>query len=181
MNSQELVESVVADQLKEPSDFPTFGVGDTLNIHFRIIEGGKERIQVYQGVLIATKGTGVNRTITVRRIVANEGVEKTRGQVAMAAERSVPPRNSEISREQVAFMPGVSDCSSRTSRDSRSEIPALIIVESCRVKRTRSCADAEGRALKRVRPPSPPFFSPLLFFLLFFLPAPSSTRRTIRS
>ncbi len=76
MNSQETIESVVADQLKPPAAYPSFSVGDTLNIHVRIIEGQKERIQVFQGVLIAERGRGINRMITVRRIVANEGVER---------------------------------------------------------------------------------------------------------
>ncbi|HCA38508.1 MAG: 50S ribosomal protein L19 [Phycisphaerales bacterium] len=74
MNKHELIEGVTANQLKD--DFPIFSIGDTLDIHVRIIEGDKERTQVYQGVLIAQKGRGVNRTITVRRIVANEGVER---------------------------------------------------------------------------------------------------------
>ena len=76
MNRQELIESVVDDQLKPADAYPVFGVGDTLNVHVRIIEGEKERIQIYQGVLIAENGRGINRTITVRRIVANEGVER---------------------------------------------------------------------------------------------------------
>ena len=76
MSQVETLESVVADQLRKSEDIPLFGVGDTLNVHVRIIEGDKERIQVYQGVLIAEHGRGVNRTITVRRIVANEGVER---------------------------------------------------------------------------------------------------------
>jgi large subunit ribosomal protein L19 len=76
MNAQETIESVVADQLKPAGALPAFSVGDTLNVHVRIIEGEKERIQVYQGVLIAEHGRGVNRTFTVRRIVANEGVER---------------------------------------------------------------------------------------------------------
>ena len=74
MNKHELIEGITASQLKD--EFPEFSVGDTLYVHVRIIEGDKERIQVYQGVLIAQKGRGVNRTITVRRIVANEGVER---------------------------------------------------------------------------------------------------------
>ena len=74
MNKHELIEGVTANQLKD--DFPIFSISDTLDIHVRIIEGDKERTQVYQGVLIAQKGRGVNRTITVRRIVANEGVER---------------------------------------------------------------------------------------------------------
>ncbi len=76
MNSQQIIESVVADQLKPDDAFPAFSVGDTLNVHVLIVEGDKTRTQVYQGVLIAQKGRGVNRTITVRRIVANEGVER---------------------------------------------------------------------------------------------------------
>ena len=76
MNTQELIESVVSDQLKSDADLPYFTVGDTLNIHVRIIEGEKERIQVFQGVLIADKGRGINRMLTLRRIVANEGVER---------------------------------------------------------------------------------------------------------
>lgn len=73
MSQQQLLESVSADQLK--SDLPVITVGDTINVHRRIIEGEKERIQVFQGVLIGRKGSGINESITVRRIVANEGVE----------------------------------------------------------------------------------------------------------
>ncbi len=76
MNTQQLIESVVSDQLKSDADIPYFTVGDTLNIHVRIIEGEKERIQVFQGVLIADKGRAINRMLTIRRIVANEGVER---------------------------------------------------------------------------------------------------------
>jgi large subunit ribosomal protein L19 len=76
MDTTKFVESVVAPQLKPAGELPVFSIGDTLNLHVRIIEGGKERVQVYQGVLIGDKGRGVNRTITVRRIVANEGVER---------------------------------------------------------------------------------------------------------
>ncbi len=74
--SQKILESVVAKQLKSAGEFPDFSVGDTLSLHLRIIEGDKQRIQIYQGVLIAERGRGINRTITVRRIVANEGVER---------------------------------------------------------------------------------------------------------
>jgi large subunit ribosomal protein L19 len=76
MNKGAILESVVADQLKGEGDLPVFSVGDTINVHVRIVEGEKERIQIFQGVLIAAKGRGINRMITVRRIVANEGVER---------------------------------------------------------------------------------------------------------
>ena len=75
-NQTEILESVVAHQLKSEADLPNLSVGDTIDVHQRIIEGGKERTQVFQGVLIGKKGRGINRMITVRRIVANEGVER---------------------------------------------------------------------------------------------------------
>ncbi len=75
-NQTEILESVVAHQLKSEEDLPKLSVGDTIDVHQRIIEGGKERTQVFQGVLIGMKGRGINRMITVRRIVANEGVER---------------------------------------------------------------------------------------------------------
>ena len=76
MNRTEFIESVLADQLKPKDTFPDFSVGDTIDDHYLIVEGEKERVQIFQGVLIGVKGRGVNRTITVRRIVANEGVER---------------------------------------------------------------------------------------------------------
>jgi large subunit ribosomal protein L19 len=64
------------EQSQINTDLPKLSIGDTVDVHLRIIEGAKERIQVFNGVIIAMSGAGVNRTITVRRIVANEGVER---------------------------------------------------------------------------------------------------------
>ena len=58
------------------SDLPHINVGDTVDVHVRIIEGAKERIQIFNGVVIKIQSAGVTRSITVRRIVANEGVER---------------------------------------------------------------------------------------------------------
>jgi len=76
MNRTEMLESVVADQLKSDDQLGTANVGDTIDVHYLIVEGEKERVQVFQGVLIGVRGRGVNRMMTVRRIVANEGVER---------------------------------------------------------------------------------------------------------
>lgn len=70
----EIIEGLNADQLK--TDAPAIEVGDTVNVHGRIIEGDKERIQIFQGVVISMAGRGVNRMITVRRIVEDMGVER---------------------------------------------------------------------------------------------------------
>ena len=54
-----------------------FQIGDTVDVHTRILEGGKERIQVYSGVVTARRGRGTGEMFTVRRIVAGEGVERS--------------------------------------------------------------------------------------------------------
>lgn len=58
------------------SEVPQFAIGDTVDVHTRILEGTKERIQVFNGVVIARAGSGSRETFTVRRIVQGEGVER---------------------------------------------------------------------------------------------------------
>ncbi|QDU90882.1 50S ribosomal protein L19 [Pirellulimonas nuda] len=74
MNQQTLLAAVEAASLKEEK--PAFDVGDTVDVHTRILEGNKERIQVFSGVVIAKSGEGAKEMFTVRRIVNNEGVER---------------------------------------------------------------------------------------------------------
>ena len=69
-----IIESVEKDHLKKET--LQFDIGDTVDVHTRIIEGEKERIQVFSGTVIMRKGRGINETFTVRRIVNNEGVER---------------------------------------------------------------------------------------------------------
>ena len=65
----------VEDAARE-RDPPEFSIGDTVTVHVRIVEGDKERIQPFTGVVIARRGRGTGETFTVRRIVNNEGVER---------------------------------------------------------------------------------------------------------
>src|SRR4051812_32110323 len=58
------------------ADAPKFDIGDTVDVHQRILEGQKERVQVFSGVVIARRGEGVREMFTVRRIVQGEGVER---------------------------------------------------------------------------------------------------------
>lgn len=70
-----VVDLVEKPYLKE--DIPPFRVGDTVRVHVKIKEGEKERIQIYEGVVIARKGGGLRETFTVRRVAYNVGVERT--------------------------------------------------------------------------------------------------------
>lgn len=74
MKAQEIIRELEAEQLK--SDLPIIYVGDTIKVAVRIKEGNKERIQPYEGTVIAMRHGGINRTITVRRIFQGVGVER---------------------------------------------------------------------------------------------------------
>src|SRR3972149_12294348 len=72
--SQQLMNLVEKPYLKDSP--PEFHVGDTVNVQCRIVEGEKERIQIFNGIVIAHQGRGINESFTVRRIGGNEGVER---------------------------------------------------------------------------------------------------------
>lgn len=74
MNAEEIIRSIEAEQLKK--DLPEIFIGDTIRVGVIIQEGGKERTQPYEGVVIARRNSGINQTITVRRIFQNVGVER---------------------------------------------------------------------------------------------------------
>jgi large subunit ribosomal protein L19 len=72
--SQELLNKVEQTCLKE--EVPYFEIGDTVDVHCRILEGEKERIQIFTGVVIARSGSGTREMFSVRRIVQGQGVER---------------------------------------------------------------------------------------------------------
>ena len=69
-----IINKIEQEQLK--ADVTPFNVGDTIKVHTRVIEGGKERIQIFQGIVIAKRGSGINEAFTVRKISYGEGVER---------------------------------------------------------------------------------------------------------
>lgn len=75
MTNHKLIEAVTKSQLR--TDLPSFRPGDTLRVHVRIIEGTRERIQVFEGIVIKRRGGGVSETYTVRKISSGVGVERT--------------------------------------------------------------------------------------------------------
>ena len=72
--SEKLLKIAAAGSMK--TEVPEFKVGDTVNVSVRIVEGDRERVQVFSGIVIARRGGGINETFTVRRIANNEGVER---------------------------------------------------------------------------------------------------------
>jgi large subunit ribosomal protein L19 len=72
--SQAIIEDITKDQLKD--DRAAFKVGDGVRVHIKVQEGSKTRIQIFAGIVICRKGTGIGETFTVRRIASGVGVEK---------------------------------------------------------------------------------------------------------
>ena len=72
--NQALLDKIQSAQFRK--DDPQFGVGDSVRVHTKVVEGDKERIQVFSGVVIGKRGRGLNETFTVRRISYGEGVER---------------------------------------------------------------------------------------------------------
>ena len=70
-----LIEELTQEQLR--SDIPSFRPGDTVRVHAKVVEGTRERIQIFEGVVIKRQGGGIRETFTVRRIASGVGVERT--------------------------------------------------------------------------------------------------------
>ena len=69
-----IIEVLEKEQLR--SDIPVFRAGDTVKVHARIVEGNRERVQIFEGVVIARSGQGIRETFTVRRMASGVGVER---------------------------------------------------------------------------------------------------------
>lgn len=74
MSRSAIIERLESQQMKK--NIPTFRIGDTVRVHLRIIEGDKERLQVFTGTVIARKGTGLSETFSVHRVAYGEGMER---------------------------------------------------------------------------------------------------------
>ena len=120
MNKSAIMDSVESKHLKPATDIPTLHIGDTVDVHYRIIEGDKERVQVFQGVLIAEKGRGINRVVTVRRIVANEGVERIFPLHSPRVAKIEVIRHAEVRRGKLYYLRGLTG-KARRLREDRGE------------------------------------------------------------
>ena len=79
MNRLDVIDTATIETSREArtDEIPDFQAGDTLKVHVRVVEGNKERVQVFQGVVIRRQGAGVHETFTVRKVSYGVGVERT--------------------------------------------------------------------------------------------------------
>ena len=100
--NQELLNKVESAQLrKEPLEF---NVGDTVKVHTKVVEGEKERIQVFAGLVIGRRGHGMNQTFTVRRISYGEGVERVFPVHSPRIDKVVVERQGKVRRAKLTYL-----------------------------------------------------------------------------
>ncbi len=100
----EKIQAFVNEQLK--TEVPQFGIGDTVKVYIRITEGEKQRIQLFEGTVIARHGGGISETFTVRRVAYGCGVEKTFPLHSPNVDRLEVVREAKVRRAKLYYLRG---------------------------------------------------------------------------
>ena len=100
--NQAILDKIESDQLRK--DNPNFSVGDTVRVHTKVVEGDKERIQIFAGVVIGRRGHGLNEMFTVRRISYGEGVERVFPVHSPRVEKVEVERQGSVRRAKLTYL-----------------------------------------------------------------------------
>jgi len=101
----DLISSIEKEQVRQ--DIPDFKPGDTVKVHVKVVEGGKERIQVFEGVVIKRRGGGLRETFTVRRVSYGVGVERTFPLHSPRLDRIEVTRRGRVRRARLFYLRGL--------------------------------------------------------------------------
>jgi large subunit ribosomal protein L19 len=110
----------VLQEIEQPylkTDVPEFRPGDTVRVHVRVVEGGKERIQVFEGVVIARKNRGIADTITVRKVSYGVGVERTFPIHSPMVAKIEVVRKAKVRRAKLYYLRNLSGKAARLKED----------------------------------------------------------------
>jgi len=102
--NQAIIDKIESEQFRK--DSPKFEVGDTVRVHTKVVEGDKERIQIFTGVVIGRRGRGLNQTFTVRRISYGEGVERVFPTHSPRVEKIEVERHGAVRRAKLTYLRG---------------------------------------------------------------------------
>jgi large subunit ribosomal protein L19 len=100
--NQQLLEKIESEQFRK--DNAKFSVGDSVRVHTKVVEGDKERIQIFAGVVIGKRGRGLNETFTVRRISYGEGVERIFPLHSPRVDRIEVERKGSVRRAKLTYL-----------------------------------------------------------------------------
>src|SRR5689334_1348177 len=97
-----IIDAIEKEQFK--TQIPAFRVGDSVRVHTRVVEGDKERIQIFAGVVIGRRGRGLNETFTVRRISYGEGVERIFPMHSPRIDKVEVERQGDVRRAKLTYL-----------------------------------------------------------------------------
>ena len=100
--NQAILDKIESEQFRK--DAAKFGVGDSVRVHTKVVEGDKERIQIFAGVVIGKRGRGLNETFTVRRISYGEGVERIFPVHSPRVEKIEVERQGAVRRAKLTYL-----------------------------------------------------------------------------
>lgn len=112
-----IIDQIEKEQLR--SDITPFNIGDTVRVNVKVKEGDKERIQAYEGVVIAKKGSGVRETFTVRRVSFGIGVERTFPLHSPRIDKIVVTRKAKVRRAKIYYIRDLSGKAAKVKEDKR--------------------------------------------------------------
>ena len=98
---------VVENEFSAEQKLPEFGAGDTITVHYKIREGGKERIQQFRGTVIQKKGSGNNGTFTVRKMSGNVGVERIFPAISPFIDKVEVNKRGHVRRAKIFYLRGL--------------------------------------------------------------------------
>lgn len=107
----DIIRTIEQEQIK--SDIPQFQPGDTVKVHVKVVEGNRERIQVFEGVVIKRKGAGLKETFTVRRVSYGVGVERTFPVHSPRIDKIEVARRGRVRRAKLYYLRGRSGKAAR--------------------------------------------------------------------
>ncbi len=113
---QNLINKITSKQIK--SNIPVFSAGDTVKVHTRIKEGSKERIQIFEGVVIKKQGSGIGQTFTVRKLASGVGVEKTFPLHAISVPKIEVIKKGKVRQSKIYYLKKLSGKAARIKEDT---------------------------------------------------------------
>ena len=144
MNIIEQIEKEEIIRQTDKREVPTFGPGDTLRVSVRVVEGTRERIQVFEGVCIARKNSGVNSAFTVRKISYGEGVERVFPLYSPRIEKIEVVRRGAVRRAKLYYLRGLRGKKARIAEKVERRVGIKVVEETKAVQEVTNQTESTG-------------------------------------
>jgi large subunit ribosomal protein L19 len=144
MNIIEQIEQEEIIRQTDKREVPTFGPGDTLRVSVRVVEGTRERIQVFEGVCIARKNSGVNSAFTVRKISYGEGVERVFPLFSPRIEKIEVVRRGAVRRAKLYYLRGLRGKKARIAEKVERRVGSKVVEETKAVQDVTNQTESTG-------------------------------------